>query len=170
MGWEDLTNNGDRVSPHFQTNVQKCYPLRRIFESLLSDWNYMRLKAVQNGYVGYLVVFRKSAYNLETLYFNWQEFHRQGDSNTVNQHKLPVPVTARYLRFNPTQRHAWNCLRVEVYETERELQAYDLKIYRIYFLRLSQINDLNFWRVEVISDLQKETSSETATLTQQKHM
>ena len=51
----------------------------------------------------------------------WQEFHRQGDSNTIDQHKLPVPVTARYLRFNPTQRHAWNCLRVEVYGTEREL-------------------------------------------------
>ena len=52
---------------------------------------------------------------------NWQEFHRQGDSNTVDQHKLPVPVIARYLRFNPTQRHAWNCLRVEVYGTQREL-------------------------------------------------
>ncbi|XP_020609795.1 lactadherin-like [Orbicella faveolata] len=46
------------------------------------------------------------------------EFHRQGDSNTVDQHKLPVIVNARYLRFNPTQRHAWNCLRVEAYGTE----------------------------------------------------
>ena len=53
-------------------------------------------------------------------FLNWQEFHRQGDSNTVDQHNLPVPVAARYLRFNPTQRHGWNCLRVEAYGTKRE--------------------------------------------------
>jgi len=47
------------------------------------------------------------------------EFHRQGDSNTVDHHKLPVTVTARYLRFNPTKRHTWNCLRVEVYGTDQ---------------------------------------------------
>ena len=64
--------------------------------------------------------FGKSTYNHQ-YYLHWQEFHRQGDSNTIDQHKLPVPVTARFLRFNPTQRHAWNCLRVEVYGTEREL-------------------------------------------------
>ncbi|KAL9980070.1 hypothetical protein ACROYT_G008611 [Oculina patagonica] len=43
------------------------------------------------------------------------EFHRQGDSNTVDQHKLPVPVSARYFRFHPTKQHSWNCLRVELY-------------------------------------------------------
>ncbi|KAL9973277.1 hypothetical protein ACROYT_G019707 [Oculina patagonica] len=43
------------------------------------------------------------------------EFHRQGDSNTVDQHKLPVPVYARYFRFHPTKQHTWNCLRVELY-------------------------------------------------------
>ncbi|KAL9983511.1 hypothetical protein ACROYT_G005695 [Oculina patagonica] len=43
------------------------------------------------------------------------EFHRQGDSNTVDQHKLPVSVSARYFRFHPTKQHEWNCLRVELY-------------------------------------------------------
>ena len=72
---------------------------------------------------------------------NRQEFYRQGDSNTVDQHKLPVPVTARYLRFNPTQRHAWNCLRVEVYGTERGLLP-------LYFLaEPCQVFNLDFsWR------------------------
>ncbi|XP_078382652.1 uncharacterized protein LOC144665303 [Oculina patagonica] len=44
-----------------------------------------------------------------------QVFHREGDSNTIDQHKLAVIVPARYLRFHPTNRHEWNCLRVEVY-------------------------------------------------------
>ena len=52
-----------------------------------------------------------------------KEFHRQGDSNTTDQHKLPVPVFARYFRFNPTDRHGWNCLRVELYSTESELSS-----------------------------------------------
>ncbi|KAL9987872.1 hypothetical protein ACROYT_G002249 [Oculina patagonica] len=43
------------------------------------------------------------------------EFQRLGDSNTIDQHKLPVPVFARYFRFNPTLRNNWNCLRVEIY-------------------------------------------------------
>ncbi|XP_078382904.1 lactadherin-like isoform X1 [Oculina patagonica] len=43
------------------------------------------------------------------------EFHRQGDSNTVVQHRLPLSVYARYVRFHPTKQHNWNCLRVEVY-------------------------------------------------------
>ncbi|KAL9952122.1 hypothetical protein ACROYT_G039331 [Oculina patagonica] len=43
------------------------------------------------------------------------EFHRQGDSNTVDQHILSVPVHARYFRFHPTKQNGWNCLRVELY-------------------------------------------------------
>ena len=50
-----------------------------------------------------------------------QEFHREGDSDTVDRHKLPVAVSARYIRFHPTQQHNWNCLRVEVYGTIGEL-------------------------------------------------
>ncbi|XP_078359089.1 uncharacterized protein LOC144643648 isoform X1 [Oculina patagonica] len=46
------------------------------------------------------------------------EFHRQGDSNTVDQHRLSVPVSARYFRFYPTKQHKWNCLRVELYEAQ----------------------------------------------------
>ena len=47
-----------------------------------------------------------------------KEFHRKGDSYTVDEHKLPVSVSARYIRFNPTKRHNWNCLRVEVYSAD----------------------------------------------------
>ncbi|KAL9955707.1 hypothetical protein ACROYT_G037067 [Oculina patagonica] len=46
------------------------------------------------------------------------EFQRQGRGNTTDQHKLPVPVSARYFRFNPTDNEGWNCLRVELYSTE----------------------------------------------------
>ncbi|XP_078373694.1 lactadherin-like isoform X1 [Oculina patagonica] len=46
------------------------------------------------------------------------EFHREGNSNTVDHHKFPTPVSARYIRFHPTKRHNWNCLRVELYTIE----------------------------------------------------
>ncbi|KAL9952074.1 hypothetical protein ACROYT_G039278 [Oculina patagonica] len=46
------------------------------------------------------------------------EFHRKGSSLTVDRHELPVSVQARYVRFHPTNRHVWNCLRVEVYGTK----------------------------------------------------
>ncbi|KAL9978700.1 hypothetical protein ACROYT_G016249 [Oculina patagonica] len=42
------------------------------------------------------------------------EFHRNGGSNTVDLHEVN-PISARYIRFNPTERQGWNCLRVEVY-------------------------------------------------------
>ncbi|KAL9978824.1 hypothetical protein ACROYT_G016390 [Oculina patagonica] len=45
---------------------------------------------------------------------NEMEFHRNGEKNNVDKHKLK-PVSARYIRFNPTKRNKWNCLRVEVY-------------------------------------------------------
>ncbi|XP_078364204.1 lactadherin-like [Oculina patagonica] len=45
---------------------------------------------------------------------NEMEFHRSGEENNVDKHKLK-PVSARYIRFNPTKRNKWNCLRVEVY-------------------------------------------------------
>ena len=52
-----------------------------------------------------------------------KEFHREGDSYTVDVHKLPVPVSARYIRFNPTKSHDWNCLRVEVYGADSEWEV-----------------------------------------------
>jgi len=42
-------------------------------------------------------------------------FHRNGGASNVDQHSLPVPVFARYIRFYPVTQHEWNCLRVEVY-------------------------------------------------------
>ena len=47
-------------------------------------------------------------------------FHRAGDYITVDEHELPVPVFARYVRFHATKVHTWNCMRVEVYGTEGE--------------------------------------------------
>ncbi|XP_027045083.1 uncharacterized protein LOC113672936 [Pocillopora damicornis] len=43
-------------------------------------------------------------------------FRRMVNSSKTNQHKLPLPVYARYFRFLPTRRHERNCLRVEIYE------------------------------------------------------
>ncbi len=48
-----------------------------------------------------------------------KEFHREGNGTRVDYHKLPVPVSARYIRFNPTKQHEWNCLRVEVYNNSK---------------------------------------------------
>jgi len=45
------------------------------------------------------------------------EFHRNGNSSTVDHHNLPVKVSARYIHFHPINRYKWNCLRVEVYAT-----------------------------------------------------
>ena len=33
----------------------------------------------------------------------------------VDEHSLSLPVSARVVRFRPTDHYAWNCLRVEVY-------------------------------------------------------
>ena len=33
----------------------------------------------------------------------------------VDEHSLSMPVSARVVRFRPTDHYAWNCLRVEVY-------------------------------------------------------
>ncbi|XP_068689194.1 lactadherin-like [Montipora foliosa] len=46
---------------------------------------------------------------------------RQGDSNYIDQEMLPVTVFARYIRFHPISQHAWNTLRVEVYEGNASL-------------------------------------------------
>ncbi|XP_068704778.1 uncharacterized protein, partial [Montipora foliosa] len=50
-------------------------------------------------------------------------FTRQGDSNYIDQETLPVTVFARYryIRFHPISQHAWNTLRVEVYEGNASL-------------------------------------------------
>ena len=53
-----------------------------------------------------------------------KEFHREGNGTTVDRHKLPVPVSARYIRFHPTQQNGWNCLRVEVYSIESKLSVF----------------------------------------------
>ncbi|RMX38853.1 hypothetical protein pdam_00022995, partial [Pocillopora damicornis] len=43
------------------------------------------------------------------------EFQSFGYDFAIDQHKLPLPVYARYFRFYPIQRHG-NCLRVEIFK------------------------------------------------------
>lgn len=50
-----------------------------------------------------------------------KEFRRQGNYITIDEHHLPASAQARYIRFHPTDRHNYNCLRVEVYGTKSEL-------------------------------------------------
>lgn len=69
-----------------------------------------RIDLVLEGKGGCLL----SSYNVKTVFF-YQEFNRKGGSKTVDQHKLPVSVSARHIRFHPTRRNKWNCLRVEIY-------------------------------------------------------
>ncbi|KAL9953469.1 hypothetical protein ACROYT_G040891 [Oculina patagonica] len=60
------------------------------------------------------------------------EFHRKGDSNTIDQHNFPVPEPARYIRFHPTKQHRWNCLRVEVYGMERQCRHLEFTAARVF--------------------------------------
>ncbi|XP_078352302.1 uncharacterized protein LOC144636995 [Oculina patagonica] len=60
------------------------------------------------------------------------EFHRQGDSNTIDQHKFPVLVPARYIRFHPTKQHQWNCLRVEVYGMDGQCRHLQFTAARVF--------------------------------------
>ena len=49
-----------------------------------------------------------------------KEFQSLGYGPSIAQHKLPLPVYARYFRFYPIQRHG-NCLRVEIFKEKCEL-------------------------------------------------
>ena len=64
------------------------------------------------------------------LSFVSKEFHRKAnDGSTIDQQKLPVPVFARYFRFNPTERESHNCLTVEIYGTFSELSPLFYYVY-----------------------------------------
>lgn len=52
------------------------------------------------------------------FYFFTQIFHKKGDSETVDQHTLPMPLEARYVRFHPVRQVTWNCMRVEAYKSK----------------------------------------------------
>ncbi|KAL9978251.1 hypothetical protein ACROYT_G015748 [Oculina patagonica] len=57
-----------------------------------------------------------------TFYKDGMSFLRKGEKNTADQHKLE-PIYARYIRFHPTKRYKWNCLRVEVYGTDTRIST-----------------------------------------------
>ncbi|XP_078351548.1 uncharacterized protein LOC144636259 [Oculina patagonica] len=71
------------------------------------------------------------------------EFQRKGDSTTVDRHKLPVPVSARYIRFRPTRQQGWNCLRVEVYSIEKCQEALGIESGLISDDKLSASSEYN---------------------------
>ncbi|XP_068697703.1 uncharacterized protein [Montipora foliosa] len=41
---------------------------------------------------------------------DWLQFK----CSTITTHKLPVAISARYVRFVPTKQYNWNCLRMEI--------------------------------------------------------
>ena len=43
-------------------------------------------------------------------------FTRMGNNYYVDQQTLPVPMSARFIRFHPITQKYWNNFRVEVYE------------------------------------------------------
>jgi len=82
-----------------------------------------------NGWVTDFKLSYSSVGNVWTTYKDVngadQVFHRQGKGATIDQHKLPITVSAKYIRFHPTNRHKWNCLRVEAYSNHPpECQGY----------------------------------------------
>ncbi|KAL9968218.1 hypothetical protein ACROYT_G026567 [Oculina patagonica] len=70
------------------------------------------------------------------------EFHRQGGSNTVEKHRLSVPMSARYVRFHPTKQHNWNCLRVELYSASGTSLKMDSKILSVNMTYESELQKL----------------------------
>ena len=66
------------------------------------------------------------------MYHFFKVFHRIGEADGIDQHQLPVPVYARYVRFYATSVYDWNCVKVEVYGTESEFIY--LFIYFLFFL------------------------------------
>ena len=49
-----------------------------------------------------------------------KEFQSIGYGPSIAQHKLPLPVYARYFRFYPIQRHRSPCIRVEIFKQKCE--------------------------------------------------
>ena len=59
-------------------------------------------------------------------------FTRTGNSSVTDYHELPVPVSAKFIKFHPISQHIWNCLRVEIYSTNSTTGKNNLKKNRIY--------------------------------------
>ena len=49
-----------------------------------------------------------------------KQFQGIGYGPSIAQHKLPLPVYARYFRFYPIQRHRRTCIRVEIFKQKCE--------------------------------------------------
>ena len=55
--------------------------------------------------------------NLEHLHFLRELPRDVRVKNAVVEHQFPLPLSTRYLCFNPTDQVGWNCLSVELYGT-----------------------------------------------------
>ena len=74
-----------------------------------------------------------------------------GDHQTINQHFLPKPVSARYLRFHPVTWIDRPCLRVEIYRIRSECQPHVLNLIEIEICLLAQVVIATSWYLSLIS-------------------
>ena len=77
------------------------------------------LSRLETSIFGTIFSFQK---NLCSIYYIIvsKEFQSIGYGPSIAQHKLPLPVYARYFRFYPIQSHRRTCLRVEIFKQKCE--------------------------------------------------
>ena len=77
------------------------------------------LSHLETSIFGSIFSFEK---NLCSIYYIIvsKEFQSIGYGPSIAQHKLPLPVYARYFRFYPIQRHRRTCIRVEIFKQKCE--------------------------------------------------
>ena len=74
-----------------------------------------------------------------------------GDHQTINQHFLPKPVSARYLRFYPATWIDRPCLRVEIYRIRGKCYPHVLNLIKIENCLLAQVVIATSWYLSPIS-------------------
>lgn len=74
-----------------------------------------------------------------------------GDHQTINQHFLPKPVSARYLRFYPATWIDRPCLRVEIYRIRGKCYPHVLNLIKIENYLLAQVVIATSWYLSPIS-------------------
>ena len=77
------------------------------------------LSHLETSIFGSIFSFEK---NLCSIYYIIvsKEFQSIGYGPSIAQHKLPLPVYARYFRFYPIQRPRRTCIRVEIFKQKCE--------------------------------------------------
>ena len=77
------------------------------------------LSHLETSIFGSIFSFEK---NLCSIYYIIvsKQFQGIGYGPSIAQHKLPLPVYARYFRFYPIQRHRRICIKVEIFKQKCE--------------------------------------------------